>query len=575
MTTGAKERRDSWMRRRARNVYRRPVLLVAVGSGAFALWVIALVQIPRSVRRAALAMVPTAAERPDTVAMARQRDRAVAELAAGEGRLARARAVAVARARAGVAPTGALTRREMERRDSLQAAAAQLERLRSRAAAAPLPTSYRALAESTVLRGDPNVTALVDSLAALERQRGQTGVTGGVDSAFVAITARLNDVGAAIEQAAVAKRESIVAEESAITPSSRSRAPSAAPAVDTAQLLAARDSLERRRSDAEDRLATGRATMRTLDAREAQARDAAAAAFAPAPVLLAAAGVLAVATAFLAALGVELRTPRVSGAREAASVAGVPVLLTVQRRRAGPERSRREADLELPHIIDQAPENYRFLFSQLASRGLDLPRAALAGDDAAVTAMVAINLAAAAAREARTTLLIDSDFDTHAVSSALRLPVTPGVAEVVAGGVRWPETLIPTIVGRGRAMDIMPAGVAELPDLSEVADTFAGELEHIARRYDTVILNAPAGRRTTGWIVGARVAPVIVCVHSAHTPIAVLRALDLALSARDARIRGLVVWDAEPPDVPLVGMDMGRSGATSDRPDAAQRGTTA
>ena len=59
----------------------------------------------------------------------------------------------------------------------------------------------------------------------------------------------------------------------------------------------------------------------------------------------------------------------------------------------------------------------------------------LAGDDPAVTAVIASNIAAASGNESRSTLLVDADLEHRAVSRALRIPSAPGLADVLRGRI--------------------------------------------------------------------------------------------------------------------------------------------
>ena len=86
-----------------------------------------------------------------------------------------------------------------QQRDSLDARVGAIQQALTRAEQAPLPSSYKALAELPELRGDPRVHSLVDSLSEIEREREGFGAVGGVDPIFVALTSRANEIGRAIQ----------------------------------------------------------------------------------------------------------------------------------------------------------------------------------------------------------------------------------------------------------------------------------------------------------------------------------------------------------------------------------------
>jgi len=64
-------RAPGWIRRRARNVYRRPLLVSAVGLAVFVVALVAAVVAPLQERRAVRATLPPARVRPDTIAIKR------------------------------------------------------------------------------------------------------------------------------------------------------------------------------------------------------------------------------------------------------------------------------------------------------------------------------------------------------------------------------------------------------------------------------------------------------------------------------------------------------------------------
>ena len=122
-------------------------------------------------------------------------------------------------------------------RDSLAAQVAQLGRLLARAENAPLLGSYRALAEAPAMRGDASVNQLLDSLVEIERERESYNAVGGVDPVFVALTARANELGRAIEAVAIARRAGAARDRWPRSPRRRPTSPSR-PVPDTLQRIA-------------------------------------------------------------------------------------------------------------------------------------------------------------------------------------------------------------------------------------------------------------------------------------------------------------------------------------------------
>ena len=213
------------MAARARNALRRPVFIGAVSILTFIASLVALVVVPQQARRAAAQLRPVAAQRPDTEPTVAALNEAERQVRAADSTLLAARtqiAQLVAASAVGtpdsLAGGVALTDSMRTRRDSLASQVAQLGQLLTRADNAPLLGSYRALAEAPAMRGDARVRQLLDSLVEIERERESYNAVGGVDPVFVALTARANELGRAIEGMATARRTALRQEIAGLTP---------------------------------------------------------------------------------------------------------------------------------------------------------------------------------------------------------------------------------------------------------------------------------------------------------------------------------------------------------------------
>lgn len=513
-----------------------------VGTAVFVGALIALVVVPRQARRAARELMPSPEERRDTAALLHQIAEADARARTAETALAEARGAAARLARQ-AAMRDTLAPALRARRDSLAAARASLQRLIERAEDAPLPASYRALGEAPELHGLPRVAALLDTLAEIEQSRAEFGAAGGVDPIFVALTARAAQIGRELQRIAEAREAALAREMERLSPP--------VPTVvvpDTIPLLHARDSAVAAGNAARRNLAEARAVNRALDLRAARAR-AAASLGASVPAMLAAALVIGLAAGFGVALTFELRRPRVADSAEAEAIAGARVLVTIGRPARPPVR-RRSADRELAPLIEPTSDTYRLLYTQLANSRFDLPLVTVIGDAPLVTATVAANLAATAARQARTTLLVDTDVAAHPVADVVRTRPTPGMVDVLARDIDWPEAITSVVVGRDRTMDVLPSGVLErgAPGAA-TGDALARTLAHFTRRYECVVVSAPAPRSGDAQLVVSApdAGAVIVCVCTARTRVAAFRTLLDSLRAREAPLRGIVVWDRNDP----------------------------
>ena len=548
--------RASWLRARARNALRRTVLISSVGTAVFVTALVSLVLLPRSAASRARTLTPRAEERVDTAPLVAGVTRARARLAAAEGSLGAARRTAAQYAETGQAPAPVetLPPELIARRDTLAAQNAALTRLITRAENAPLPASFRAIAAAPQLRADPTVRVLLDSLGEIEREREAFGAVGGVDPVFVALTARLTTVGRQIQGIAESRRAAIRRELALLRPPDPPTPTTVLAAVDTAAPLAAVADAAPRLLAAEQALAAARARNAELDRRAARARELANVS-APPVALLFASLVLGLIGGYATGLIAELRRPRVADAREAARVAEARVIAVVRPRPPVPERQRRRADRELPPLLDPQGETSRLLYLHIAASGSALPLVTVTGEEPAVVATVAANLAAAAAADARSTLLVDGDLEACAVAGVMRVPPEPGLAAIIEGTVDWARAIVTKGVGRDRSLDVVPAGAwfgeagAAAPD-AMVAETMRRDLARLARRYDLAVLVAP---NTLAELGGASPLPspdVLLCARIAHTRLANLAALARSLRGAGTRVRGVVLWDAEPPHVP-------------------------
>jgi Mrp family chromosome partitioning ATPase len=423
-----------------------------------------------------------------------------------------------------------------------------LNRLIDRAENAPLPTSYRALAASPEVAADPKVRILLDSLAGIERDRNAFGAVGTVDPVYLALTSRANAIGRSIQAIADAKRGEIRGKLALIRPMP---APVVKPLItlDTARLIAQRATAQQNYTAAAGQVDQIRSKNTRIDRESARARDLANVG-APPWAMLAAAVVLALAVGFAASFGTELKRPHIADPREAELVSGARVLTVIRPPEVVVERSRRQADVEAPPLIDVVSESYRTLYLHIASVEASVPIVTITGDDPGIVATIAANLAASAAYEARSTLLVDVDPTTCSVASVLRIRPDPGLSGIITGTATWPEAIVPTTIGRDRPLDVLPSGTRRsgLPEPSVVEDV-KKELARMQRRYDFIIIAAPMSyvQRSASSIIPAP--DVILCARIAHTTVGGLKTAVDSLRGADMRIHGLVLWDAEMPQL--------------------------
>ncbi len=515
-----------------------------VGGLVFLASLIAFVLVPRQATRAAVRVSATIEERPDSNRTVALRDRAAARIANVDSMLNAARRVA-APVQAPVVDT--FPPEAIAQRQALSAEISTLGRLIDRADNAPLPASYRALATAPSLASDPVVRALLDSLSDIERERDAFGTVGGVDPVYVALTSRATAVGRSIQSIAESKRAEARQRLALLRPAPVYAPAPARPQVDTARYRAQRVQAERIYADAVRALAQMKAVNDRIDQETSRARELANVG-APPLAMLAAALVLALTLGYGASFFIELKRPTIADAREAEQVTGVRVLGVIEQEEVNVERTRRLADEMTPPLINVTSESYRRLYLHLAATEANVPIVTVAGDEGAIVATVASNIAAAAAYEARSTLLVDVDSVTSFVAGIFRVPSNPGLAGMISGRSEWSGSIVQTTVGRDRTLDILPSGTKRQgPPGAEVAKKIRGEFARMEKRYDLIVIAAPTGylQRSRDSIIPGP--DVILCARVAHTKLGRIKEAVESLRVLDLRIQGLVLWNDDMP----------------------------
>jgi Mrp family chromosome partitioning ATPase len=541
------------MAARARNALRRPVFIGAVSIMTFIASLVALVVVPQQARRAAAQLRPAATQRPDTEPTVAALTEAERQVRVADSTLLAARnqisqlVTSAAGPPDSLAPGGLLADSTRARRDSLAEQIAQLGRLLTRADNAPLLGSYRALAEAPAMRGDAGVRQLLDSLAEIERERESYNAVGGVDPVFVALTARANELGRAIEGVANARRATLRQQMAALAPASPTIADAMAArgVPDTLQLVARASSARAAAAGVADRLARERAELARLDAREERARELANVGASP-PAMLAAALIFGAVIGFGFALVDEVGHPRIADAYEAERATGVRVLGVISPLPQSPERGRRSSDRDAPPYIDPGADGHQLIYLHVATAGSNVLMLTITGDNPAVSAVVAINFAAIAADEARSTLLIDTDAGASTVAAALRFRSSQGLSGLVTQKLSWPEAVRSARIGRDSAIDVVPSG-PDAPPFQAVSALLQSDASRLARRYDTIVLVSAAEQVLSGLPSVLPIPDVVYCVRAGQTPIAQLKRALEDIERTGGRIRGLVLWNAPDP----------------------------
>ena len=536
--------RAAWLGARARTVLQRPWRLLVIGTAVFVGVLLSYLFLPAGAQGVLNLLRPDRIEWRDTTLLLTRESAARARLASADSSLASLRATRAALVAAMSPPVA--TAEQSAAGDSIATRAAALSALLQRAESAPLPETFRALANTPVLRGDPRVRALLDSLNDVERERDDLGAGATVDPVFVALTTQANELGRRIIIVGQSRLAALTREQLAlVTPVAPTAADSAAVTLpDSQATLAVRRSAWVAYEAARRTLTNARAANARADS--VASRERARNQLAPIPILVAGALIIAAAVTFALAMFDEMRSPRVADAVEAERLTSLRVLGVARLRALPAERSRRAADRQVPALLDPTFDAYRVLAWHLSSQWPKDGIVTVTGDNSTVAAAVAANLAAVLANDARVTLLVDADLAEEPVRALFSLPRSPGLVAVVENRRKWSEVLVPVPVGRGRTMDVLPAGGREAPLGPAESQALVTEVQRAARRHDaTIVVTTLAGAKR--FRAGD---DVVVCATQTRTRLATLARTVASMIDEGARVRGVVLWDGPLPDAP-------------------------
>jgi Mrp family chromosome partitioning ATPase len=261
--------------------------------------------------------------------------------------------------------------------------------------------------------------------------------------------------------------------------------------------------------------------------------------------------VVGVIIGFGIALFGELRRPRVSDDHEVERLTGSRVLATIRPRPRDPDRRRRRADRMAPPYFDPRADGYQLAYLHVARAGASRVMLTITAHDTRIAAVVAVNIAAIAADEARNTILIDTDARRAPVASTLRTHAEPGVADILRNHLDWAEVATQAAVGRDRTIDVIASGISATPlDAREVTALLRREAPRLARHYDAIIVVAPVDHAVAGLANALPIPDTIVCARVGQTRFANLTRSLEELRAAGAHPAGIVLWSAPAPNLP-------------------------
>ncbi|CAN5309293.1 hypothetical protein BH23GEM2_BH23GEM2_00260 [soil metagenome] len=531
------------MRARATNALRRPAAIVVTGAVLAALALVLLLLVPGRATRASTAVAARIPDRTDSGTAVQVRLQAMRQIATADSLLQLVRSDAAA-PEPQIIDT--LPPHLLPRRQELIAAVNGLSALISRANNVPLPSSYRALGESPLMADVPGVRALLDSLALVEREREVLGAMTGADPMYILLTARAGEIGRSIAAAAGRRRAALRAELAPLLPPSPPPRPVLV--IDTLQTLAQREEARGYLLGADQELTRIRARNAEIDELERRARELREVG-APLSATLGAAIVIGLALGFGLVLLLEMRSPRVADAREAERTAGVRVMAVARPRVTVPERDRRRSDIAVPENVDPFAAHYRSIYLHITTREEPLTNLTITGDEPEVAALVGVNVAAFDVREARSAIVVDTDPLTAGVARALEVPSEPGLRDVLSGATGWTDAIQYVPIGRDQVLAVMPSGRRSGEPSAELAERVRADLTRLASRHDLIVFVASVEQTRVHPTTVLLSADVVLCARLGHTRIRRLREMMEQLRSAGMTVHGLVLWDAEPPDL--------------------------
>lgn len=561
-------RRTAWMTARARNAARRGGLVAAIGLLAVTVTLLLLVLLPREVNRSVRARVDALPAPTDTVPLLANLTGSMDRLRNAEANLQSVRVAYADRVARATASTNTSTASPLvtasgqiaEQSDARKELLLRIARARS----APLIENFRTVGEADFLRSDAPVRVLLDSLNEVNRDREAYAALGGPDARYAAMTARLTTLGQRvllIAEQRLATGRATAAAVAATDSNASIAADSLTQRMDTAKLAqgvpfsadstadrAARDALDSARvklQTAEQLLQTARTTNTSI-ARERERAEADSPAQVPPVAMLVAALVLGLAVGYGVAFYREVKHPRIADAAEVERVTDTRVIVhTGPSRSALNMRHRRISDVTVAAVVDTASESYQLLHVTLTGFGDTSREVRVVSNDAILAATVGINLAVAAARDSRSTLLVDATAPQSVVARMLS-----GSKKRARPDAEPYQSLRSRLVRNRLGRELFVDSVS-----LDVPGTSADELQQLAHEHDFTVFvqpETPASVRadeTPAAPPATSATDVILCVRVGATGLGWLTEKTAELRDQNRRLRAVLLWSTRAPSI--------------------------
>lgn len=290
-------------------------------------------------------------------------------------------------------------------------------------------------------------------------------------------------------------------------------------------------------------LVSVRAQNAALEARRAQVRARGGITVPPLAMLIASL-VVGLALGYASAVLRELRRPTVGDENEVERLAQARVITHT----GSPDvlrdtRTRRRSDRMLPPVLDPTAEAWQQLHLTLTGLGEVARAVRIVSDQPMLGNALAINLAAAAARESRATLIVEPPVRTSMLAMLLRQAKPRGLNDVQQGRAGLREVITEVPMGRDVAVDVLFSGNASsnapsVANRSEINE----DIRRASLRYDlTLIVGDPATD------IGITNYDLIICARLGTTSLDWLARTMQQAKGGNHRLRAVLLWAAEMP----------------------------
>lgn len=547
-------RRTAWMTARARNAAKRGGFVASIGFLAVILTLLVLVLVPREVNRSVRARVDALPTPADTTILIANLTGALDRVRNAESNVQSLR-VAYADRVTNIHTTDPANPplvtgagQIAEQSDARKELIVRVARARS----APLIENFRTVGEADFLRNDALIRSLLDSLNEVNRDREAYAALGGPDARYAAMTARLTALGQRLISAAEQRLANSASKAPSVTPAAVATVATDSAAVGATDTTAAADTTTRENlqplsgdsivdrvarealdtakvllQHAEQSLKAARETNASI-ARERERAEADTPARVPLAAMLAAALVVGLAFGYGVAFYREVKHPRIADAAEVERVTDTRVIVhTGASRSALTMRHRRRSDDSIPRVVDTASESYQLLHVTLTGYGDTSREVAVVSNDNALGATVGVNLAVAAARDSRSTLLVDGSGSQSTVTRMLSGKSSRAASAKTSEAA--PTQVVRRQLGRDLFVDTVSAN-----SLAATSD----ELLALARDHDFTVIVGNAVEAT---------GDVILCARLGVTSVDWLQSKTDEIRQQNKRLRAVLLWAARAP----------------------------